>query len=155
MNISKILSISTILARIHNSIAYAQDFFYDAGQQAIQQNQSTEDLGEFFGEQATNQWSLLTELIKTFQLNPFINGGQAPEGAVNYIAFIVNLALSLAAFIAFAFLIYGFYLMFFSKQEEGFDKAKKILISTTIALLLIGLSWFIIAFIFSLFNILR
>jgi hypothetical protein len=42
--------------------------------------------------------------------------------------------------------------MFFSKQEDGFAKAKKILIGVVVALLIIGLAWFIVALAFNIFQ---
>jgi len=89
-------------------------------------------------------------LIELFRIDTFISNN--PNGATNYIAYIINILLGLATLVALALLIYGFYLMFFSKQEDGLAKAKKILIGVVVALLIIGLAWFIVALAFNIFQ---
>jgi len=131
---------------------YAQDFFYNVWQEAINQNQATEDVGTVIGEDSTDSESLMVKLLWVFGLDGFITGSDT--GATNYITYIINIALGLWAFIALAVIIYGFYLMFFSDQEEWFAKAKEILKWASIALFIIGLSWFIISFLFSVIGIL-
>lgn len=141
-----LLLISTIII---NQI-YATDFYYTIGQEAINQNQTTEDVGTLIAEDTTDTDSLINRLIEVFRLDNFTNNSDS--AAINYISFIINLALWLGAFIALIILLYGFYMMFFSAQEEGFEKAKKTLIGASIALFIIGLSRFIASFIFSLYS---
>lgn len=43
--------------------------------------------------------------------------------------------------------------MFFSEQEDGYGKAKKIVIGASTALLIMGISWFIVTYIFSVYEI--
>jgi len=131
---------------------YAQDFFYNVWQDAINQNQATEDIGTVVGEDSTDSESLMVKLLWVFGLDTFITGSDT--GATNYITYIINIALGLWAFIALAVIIYGFYLMFFSDQDEWFAKAKEILKWASIALFIIGLSWFIISFLFNVIGIL-
>ncbi len=131
---------------------YAQDFFYDVWQEALNQNQSTEDIGTVLGEDSTDSESLMVRLLEVFGLDTFVTGSDT--GATNYITYIINIVLGLWAFIALAVIIYGFYLMFFSDQEEWFAKAKEILKGASIALFVIGLSWFIISFLFNVIGIL-
>lgn len=50
------------------------------------------------------------------------------QPAIVYIKNIVNLLLGLVSFISLIIVISAFYLIFFSKQEEGVAKAKKMLI---------------------------
>lgn len=131
---------------------YAQDFFYNVWQDAINQNQATEDIGTVVGEDSTDSESLMVKLLWVFGLDTFITGSDT--GATNYITYIINIALGLWAFIALAVIIYGFYLMFFSDQDEWFAKAKEILKWASIALFIIGLSWFIISFLFNVIGVL-
>ena len=65
----------------------------------------------------------------------------------------LNYFLSIAAFIALVVVVYGFYLMFFSEQEAGFTKAKKMLRGAVLALIIIGLSRSIISFLFGVFGV--
>ena len=94
--------------------------------------------------------SVFVKLMKFFGVYGFTNGGTSTQPAIAYIQYIINMALWLAAFIALIILLYGFYLMFFAKQEEAFDKAKKIVIGVAVALFLMGLSWIVIQFLFYL-----
>jgi hypothetical protein len=48
--------------------------------------------------------------------------------------------------------IFAFYLIFFSKGEDGVAKAKKILIGVGIALAIMGLAWFIASFFFDIYQ---
>ncbi len=94
--------------------------------------------------------SIMSRLLELFQFSTaswYPNTGNAP--AIAYIKWIVNMGLGLVSLISLILVIYGFYLMFFSKEEEGFSKAKKILKGVAIALAIMGLSWFIVSFFFS------
>jgi hypothetical protein len=110
----KILFIIICISSI--SCIQAQDFFYNVWQDSINQNQSTEDIGTVMGEDTTDSESLMVRLLWVFGLDTFITGSDT--GATNYITYIINIALGLWAFIALAMIIYGFYLMFFSDQDE-------------------------------------
>lgn len=70
---------------------YAQDFFYTVGQDAIDQNQSTPEIGAVAGEDITANDSLLVKLLGVFGLDGFITG--STNGATNYISYIINIAL--------------------------------------------------------------
>lgn len=72
--------------------------------------------------------------------------------ATNYVKRILNILLGLVSFLALVMVIFAFYLIFFSKGEEGVAKAKKILIGVAIALAIMWLSWFITSFFFDLFT---
>ncbi|MBQ7074259.1 hypothetical protein IJM86_04270 [bacterium] len=54
--------------------------------------------------------------------------------------------------IALVMIIYSFYLMFFSDDKEGLDKVKKNIKGIMIALLILGLSWAIVSFIFNFYQ---
>jgi hypothetical protein len=89
--------------------------------------------------------SVLTDLLELFGLSSFQDGWNT---VFWYITFIINILLWLAWFIALLWLIYGFYRMFFSKEEEWLNRARDILKWAVIALVVIGLSWVITRFIF-------
>jgi len=72
--------------------------------------------------------------------------------AFAYVKMIVNYMLTLVSLIALILTIYGFYLMFFSGQDEWLKKAKKILTWVAIAMAIMWLSRFIISFIFWVYN---
>jgi hypothetical protein len=56
--------------------------------------------------------------MELFGVYSFTNNGTNSGSAVAYIQYIINILLGVAAFVALIVLVYGFYLMFFSKQEE-------------------------------------
>lgn len=72
--------------------------------------------------------------------------------AIAYINMIINMALGLTSFISLILILFAFYLMFFEKGEEGFAKAKKILIWVAIALTIMALSWLIVSFFFQIYT---
>ncbi len=72
--------------------------------------------------------------------------------ATNYVKRILNILLGLVSFLALVMIIFAFYLIFFSKGEDGVTKAKKILIGVGIALAIMGLAYFITDFFFDLFT---
>lgn len=103
----------------------------------------------------TDVW-IITRLIRTMGLDSFARQTDKTSGDTawwsNYIIRIVNYAMAMAAFLALAMMIYGFYKMFFSKEEEWFADAKKIVINAAIGLGILGVSYFIVSFIFYIFN---
>lgn len=90
--------------------------------------------------------STLNWLLDVFNLN-WERYAWAPK-FIAYVKFIVNLWLWLISFIALIMLIYTFYMMFFSKSDDGIKKAKWNLKWIFIALAIMWLSWLIVSFIF-------
>lgn len=133
---------------------YAGDFYYNVDTKYSGDNT---DIGKVFWSEAvigdpndTND-TLLERLYTLLGLT-----GPAyewPDKASAYIKLVINLFLGISSFIALVLVIYGFYNMFFSEQEEWYDKAKKIVIGASIALLIMGISWFIVTYIFSVYEI--
>lgn len=80
-----------LLSLLTINCIYAQDFFYTVGQDAIDQNQSTPEIGAVAGEDITANDSLLVKLLAIFGLDGFITG--STNGATNYISYIINIAL--------------------------------------------------------------
>lgn len=91
--------------------------------------------------------SIMTRLLKIFNLDTkAINWSE--HKFINYVRAIINIALWLLSFIALIMVIYTFYMMFFSENEEWIKKAKWNLIGIFIALAIIWLAWLIVSFIF-------
>ncbi len=126
-------------------------FFYDIGQPDTNAPATT-DLASEAVSVASDSDGIFVQLIDLFGLSQFTSSNQS---AVAYIQYIINMLLWLAAFIALIILMYGFYLMFFSKQEEWFDKAKKIIIWVTVALFIMWLSRIIVQFLFFLYSLIQ
>ena len=98
-------------------------------------NEST-DIGSVLEDDvADSSNSVLNKLKEAFGLGDPQYSGEAPASV--YVSVVINYFLAIVSFIALAVVIYGFYMMFFSDQEEGFSKAKKILTGAAIAIVII------------------
>lgn len=91
--------------------------------------------------------SILNKLYQVFWLDVVNKYPWAPKFLL-YIKRIINLALWLLSFVCLIMLIYTFYMMFFTGNEEWTKKAKWNLIGIFIALAVIWLSRLIVSFIF-------
>jgi len=120
------------------------EFFFEEGRDLANQD-SEINFGEIIQDNESQATSLTRRLADLFGVGAFLDEDAA---GFAYLRALINLALSFASFIALGFLIYGFYFMFFSDDEKGFERAKKILKSTTIAIAVIALSRFLTSFIF-------
>lgn len=90
------------------------------------------------------------------QIRNFFGLGQYSQEerpALAYIQIIINRLLGLVSFVSLIMVIFAFYLIFFSKQEEGVGKAKKMLMGVAIALAVMGLSRLIVSYFFNLYSI--
>jgi hypothetical protein len=98
--------------------AYAQNtFFYNDTVDSNQLFNESVDLGEELAVNTVDDnTSLLNELLEIFDLDS--QSLQGDNKAILYIKGILNLLLGLASFIVIIWLIYGFYRMFFSSEEE-------------------------------------
>lgn len=128
-------------------------FYYDIGDPT--QTTPTTDLAGEAAAFTDDDTGIFVRIMQLFGVYSFTNNGAESATAVVYIQYIINMLLWLAAFIALIILIYGFYLMFFSKQEEWFEKAKKIIIWVTVALFIMWLSWIIVSFLFYLYSLIQ
>lgn len=113
-------------------------------------------------DQEVNIW----KIIKTDAINPsnsvlnnlfWLFGLDSEEYAGNrkaeyYVKMVLNMVLGLVSFVSLILIIYSFYMIFFTKQEEWVAKAKKILIGVFIALAVMWLSWLIVSFIFDIYQ---
>lgn len=99
----------------------------------------------------TNDTTLLYKIRQYFRLT-WTETYDQEKPAVAYINMIINMALWLTSFISLILIMFAFYLMFFQKGEEGFAKAKKILIGVGIALVVMALSRLIVSFFFEIYT---
>ncbi|MEI7919018.1 MAG: hypothetical protein WCH65_02110 [bacterium] len=77
--------------------------------------------------------SLLSRLTDLFRLSG-TTYATGTSRATNYVKWILNILLGLVSFLSLVMVIFAFYLIFFSKGEDGVGKAKKILVGVGIAL---------------------
>jgi len=127
-----------------------QNFYYDYKPSAAD---DTLEIGKMIKEDAIqDQTTIIYKLRKIFGLTGWIYN-KSDDKALDYIKMIINMALSLVWLISLILLIYAFYLMFFSEQEEWLTRAKKIMIWVAIALTVMGISYFIVEFIFYLYKV--
>lgn len=167
MKILKKIILSTFIIIWIFNIIHSENFFYDyiwEPNQKINNNlwDNTQPNGWGFWE-THDIWSMITKdsinsensiifkLKNIFRLNR-PNYDDWTEKATDYIKMIINIILSLVSLIALTLVIYWFYLMFFSEQEEWFTKAKKIFKWVAIAIAIIWLAYFITSFIFYLYE---
>lgn len=96
--------------------------------------------------------SLRSNIMKTFFGDWLVNKSW---NAMEYIKNLINIALSLVWFIALCMIIYGFFMIFFSKEEEWLKMAKSIVKWSVTAIILIWLSWTIVSLMFWWVSLLR
>ncbi len=89
-------------------------------------------------------------ILRVFNLEQFTSFSNTP--ALEFVTYIINIALGLVTFIAVIIIIYGFIQIFFAKDDEGLSKAKKIVQNAAIAIAIIAVSRFIVTFLFTLYE---
>lgn len=100
-------------------------------------------------EAITNNQNAFQKFLEMFQLSHKDWYTQNwPDKAIYYIKWIINMLLSLTAFVSLVLVIFAFYLIFFSKDDTGLTKAKEILKWVALALAVMWLSWFIVSLFF-------
>ena len=98
----------------------------------------------------TDNAGVLKRTLITFNLDQFIVNSDA--GALELIKYILNIALSLIAFVALIVIIYGFTQVLFAKDDEAITTARKTIQWAAIAIAIAASSFFIISFLFELYN---
>lgn len=93
---------------------------------------------------------VLKKILILFKLDQFTNLSDA--SALEFVKYILNIALGLVSFIAFIIVLYWFVKIIFSEDEEGITKAKNTVKGASIAILIISVSWFIVSFLFDLYD---
>lgn len=121
----------------------AIDFPYDIGAQ----NGISSDPGDVLKqENIDRQDSILISMLKLFWLEDSVSDG--PNSAINFMIRIINIVLGLVSMIALVYLIYTFYRMFFVDFSSGISTVSKVLTGLLLAILIIGLSRFLVSYIF-------
>lgn len=149
--LSKIILALMFIFGFNIIFSHAQNFYYDYNDGGIAEDNT--NLGAVIKDDSvTPQNGIVYKLRQAFKLTGGIYE-RSDQKAIDYIKMIINIALWLVGFISLILLIYAFYLMFFTAEEEGLAKAKKILKGILIALVVMGISYFIVSFIFFIYNI--
>jgi hypothetical protein len=137
------------------TFAIDEPFPYDvqSNTQLLGQDETT-DLSTLIKEDAvTPSDGILQTLSKFFRVSgTSYNPDNTGSPALNYVKWLLNMVLGLVSFIALVLVIFAFYLIFFSKDEEGIKKAKKILTGVAIALAIMGVSRLIVSYFFDIFT---
>ncbi len=99
-------------------------------------------------QQAQND-SFIEQVLKVFGFDVGSLGwGSTPDSIFTYIQMLVNIALSLLALVSVIILIYNFFMIFFEKEKDGVENAKKAVKRVAIVIIVIGLSWLVVSFLF-------
>lgn len=139
------LSLLGLFGIINIGAFWANDFPYEISDTT---SQGSTDFADMVNQDAIqNQDWALAQLLEVFQLSNQDWYGNDNQKALNYIKWILNMALSLTSLVALLLLVYVFYMMFFSGHEEGLKKARAYLKWIAIALAILWLSWVIISYI--------
>ena len=93
---------------------------------------------------------ILKKTLRIFNLDQFTTLSNAP--ALEFFKYILNIALGMVSFVAVIVVIYGFVQVIFAKDEEGVTKARKTVQGAAIAIGIIAVSWFIVSFLFSIYQ---
>lgn len=101
----------------------------------------------FFGQLLRIMW-IDKYFEEWFQDNPTIE----KNATGRFIVRLINYGIMSLGLITMLFLIYGFFMMFFSKDDEWFSKAKKIVRNSFIAIAVIALSRFVTTFIIYIYH---
>ena len=109
---------------------------------------STTDIGNVLF-QTNQEGSLLEKYLNLFD----INYSNENWKAIAYVQVVINYVLSLLWIIAVVLIMYSFYSIFLSsKSEEAISNAKKTVVWASIGLILVGVSAYIVNFIFYIYN---
>lgn len=102
-------------------------------------------------------WSAVTDTEWPIQqfIKLFLPNRTSTEWLLPYIQYIVNIALSLVAFIAVIVLIYWFYGIIFRDSQEGISNARKTVKWAAIAIVVMWASWLIVQFMFYIITLLQ
>lgn len=137
-----------------NKVYAAEDFFYTQNAPDKNPSQNTLELGQVIKQDSlSSNNTLLFKIREFFGLAWTAYGPNVQKPAIAYIQIIVNRILGLVSFIALIVTIFAFYQIFFAKWDEWVAKAKKMLIGVMIALVIMGLSRFIVSYFYNIYSI--
>ena len=106
----------------------------------------TTDVGQVL-KQANQGGSIIENMLDLFGINY-----SWPDKAISYVQILINYILALVGFIAVLLLIYSFYMIFFGKSDDAIAKARKTIIWTSIAIVVIAASAYIVNLLFYLYS---
>lgn len=98
----------------------------------------------------TPEDGIIKRMLRLFNLDQFTTNSNA--GALEYAKSLINLVLGFTSFIALLVILYGFGKMLFSEDEEGIATARTTVRSAAIAIAILGVSWLIVTFLFSIYD---
>lgn len=159
-NIFYILGVGLALWTLIPAISVGQQFSdtqfpYDINStNQLQGTDETTNLANTVKQDTVNPTtSILKRLTDFFRLSwtSYDKPGSTSK-ATDYVKWILNILLGLVSFLSLVMIIFAFYLIFFSKGEDGVGKARKILIGVGIALAIMWLSRFIASFFFDIYR---
>lgn len=142
------------------SPAFAQDFNrgdhtdwpYDAGTETTDGNAATDLWTVIKDDAVKDNEGVLAKIQKAFQVDYQSSKG-VEQTATYFVKNIINWLLAIAGLVALVVLIYGFYQMFAAKDHKsGYEEAFKIVKGAAIALLVIGVAWFIVSWFFEIYT---
>lgn len=93
---------------------------------------------------------VLKKTLRLFHLDQFIT--LSNSSALEFVKYIINIALGLVSFIALVVIIYGFAKVFFAEDDKWVTEARKTIQGAAIAIAIIAISWFIVTFLFYLYG---
>lgn len=118
----------------------------------LQQGDEATDYGKIFEEDAVSPSNSVVERIQKLLKVDYA----WDQRATFFIKNAFNWFLAIIGMVALIVLIYAFYQMFTAEgNDEKFKEARKFVIWATIALFVIWLSWFIVSFLFNIFEVTR
>jgi hypothetical protein len=133
-----VLAIGTCIPAISLGQQFSDtEFPYDINSTTqLQGTDETTNLADVVKQDTVNPTtSILKRLTDFFRLSgTSYDNPDSTSKATDYIKWILNVLLGLVSFLSLVMIIFAFYLIFFSKGEDGVGKAKKILIGVGIAL---------------------
>lgn len=151
-----ILAVSTLIPAISVGQQFSDTQFpYDINSTTQPQgSDETTNLADIVKTDTVNPTtSILKRLTDFFRLSgTSYDNPNSTAKATDYVKWILNILLGLVSFLSLVMIIFAFYLIFFSKGEDGVGKAKKILVGVGIALAIMWLSWFIASFFFQIYT---
>lgn len=104
------------------------------------------DLGKIIWEEVVWESSIVSKLLEWLWFR-----FDSDQKILQFIANFINFLLAIAGLIALAMLIYAFYKIFRSDGAEATTEAWKYLRNIVLALIIIGLAWFITSWAFDLY----
>ena len=136
------------------SIDDVTDFPYDTGDEDISGADATE-IGQIIKEDSIDADSadgdgVVLQIMAAFGID---YTDQTDQTATFYVKEIINWLLAIIGLVALISMLWWFYKMLLAKDsEEWYTSAKKIVSNAALALVIIGISWFLVSWFFSIYS---